>query len=180
MNINTKNKKAPPSFFNHLLSIFALPFMVAAVIPFFIHFKWPPCCVLFDLVPIWLSSLVGVLFLTFGILMMMNTIGLFHREGNGTLAPWAPPQKLIVEGAYRYVRNPMISGVLFILLGEAMILQSENIGVWLVLFFILNAIYFVMLEEPRLASKFGADYHQYKVNVPRWIPRLTPWNPNQK
>ena len=72
----------------------------------------------------WLPALLGCLLLGLGLLLMYQTISLFATVGEGTLAPWDPPQNLVVRGVYRHVRNPMISGVLFILLGEATLLGS--------------------------------------------------------
>jgi len=33
----------------------------------------------------------------------------------------------------------------------------------------------MLYEEPTLRGKFGEDYSEYCRNVPRFIPRLTPW-----
>ena len=59
-----------------------------------------------------------------GLLLFAASLRQFAVRGKGTLAPWDPPKHLVVEGPYRYVRNPMISGVLFVLLGEALVLRS--------------------------------------------------------
>jgi len=40
---------------------------------------------------------------------------------------------------------------------------------------LINAAYIPLLEEPMLVNRFGDDYVTYERNVPRWIPRLTPW-----
>jgi protein-S-isoprenylcysteine O-methyltransferase Ste14 len=69
----------------------------------------------------------------------------------------------------------MISGVFCILLGEALIFGSMVLLTWFVMVVIINLIYIPLLEEPGLEQRFGADYVLYKQNVPRWIPRLTPW-----
>jgi protein-S-isoprenylcysteine O-methyltransferase Ste14 len=106
---------------------------------------------------------------------LIYTITLFGRFGNGTLAPWQPTQKLVVIGPYRYVRNPMISGVFFILIGESLILHSTSILEWAGLFFLINTTYFILSEEPSLEERFGQDYRQYKRHVGRWIPRLHPY-----
>ena len=55
---------------------------------------------------------------------MVWTNRLFATIGHGTLAPWNPPEKLVVRGVYRHVRNPMITGVFCILLGEAVFFGS--------------------------------------------------------
>ena len=80
-----------------------------------------------------------------------------------------------MQGVYRHVRNPMISGVMFVLLGESMITASLPLFWWYFFVVVVNAIYIPLSEEPGLVKRFGEDYVNYKRNVPRWIPRLTPW-----
>ena len=70
----------------------------------------------------------------------------------------------------------MITGVLLILFSEAMLLQSWPIAVWMMVFFIGNAIYFPLVEEKGLEKRFGNQYRDYKNQVPRWMPRLSPWS----
>jgi protein-S-isoprenylcysteine O-methyltransferase Ste14 len=67
--------------------------------------------------------------------------------------------------------------VLFVLAGEAIVVGSPPLAAWLALFFAVNAAYFPLVEEPRLERRFGDDYRAYRRNVPRWIPRRTPWSP---
>ena len=110
-----------------------------------------------------------------GLAMIIWTISLFAKVGYGTLAPWNPPKRLVVRGPYRHVRNPMISGVLLLILAEALFFQSWLLAGWLVLFFLANAIYFPLVEEKGLENRFGEAYILYRKNVPRWIPRLLPW-----
>jgi protein-S-isoprenylcysteine O-methyltransferase Ste14 len=102
-------------------------------------------------------------------------ISLFARVGQGTLAPWDPTSRLVAVGPYRYVRNPMISGVVTMLIGEALLHGSRVIAIWAATFIVINQVYFVLLEEPGLERRFGAAYLEYKSAVPRWIPRATPW-----
>jgi protein-S-isoprenylcysteine O-methyltransferase Ste14 len=106
---------------------------------------------------------------------MTWTIRRFARDGEGTLAPWDPTQRLVVEGVYRHVRNPMITGVVTNLVGEALLFGSSALAVWALLFALANAIYIPLAEEPGLERRFGADYRRYKAGVPRWIPRVRPW-----
>ena len=108
-------------------------------------------------------------------MLKIATIRQFATVGEGTLAPWEPPQRLVVRGVYRHVRNPMISGVLFVLLGESLLTASVPLFQWFLLFAIINAMYIPLLEEPMLANRLGEEYLTYKRHVPRWIPRLTPW-----
>jgi protein-S-isoprenylcysteine O-methyltransferase Ste14 len=96
----------------------------------------------------------------------------FALRGKGTPLPLDPPKKLVVEGPYRVVRNPMYWGVGSVVLGEAAIFHSAALAE-LVAVFVVGVILFVLLfEEPVLQRKFGAEYEEYCRRVPRWLPRL--------
>jgi protein-S-isoprenylcysteine O-methyltransferase Ste14 len=162
----------------HLRAILLLPFMVAVVIPGIVLWLTGP-----DTLGLWQSvpatrvvlPVLGGALLCLGLVLVVATIRLFVTVGQGTLAPWNPPQRLVVRGVYRHVRNPMIAGVFFLLLGEAVLAASLPILGWFALAVIVNAVYIPLSEEPGLVKRFGADYLAYKQNVPRWIPRLRPW-----
>ena len=121
---------------------------------------------------------VALCLLVLGLSMSIWTSSLFLRKGEGTPAPWDPPKRMVIEGPYRYVRNPMITSVLISLTAEAIFFQSWPLFTWMVFFFVGNAIYFPLSEEKGLENRFGEEYRQYKRNVPRWIPRLSPWEPD--
>lgn len=120
-------------------------------------------------------SVVGVVLICLGLVLMVATIRLFATVGQGTLAPWNPTQRLVVQGVYRHVRNPMISGVMAILLGESVLAASLPIACWFLIFLFVNAVYIPLAEEPGLLKRFGDEYEEYRRNVPRWIPRLKAW-----
>jgi protein-S-isoprenylcysteine O-methyltransferase Ste14 len=103
-----------------------------------------------------------------------NAFVFFLKTSDGTMAPWAPPKKLVVVGLYRHTRSPMISGVLLAVLGESILFTSLTILVLFVFFWALNHIYFIFSEEPGLLARFGEDLRVYKENVPRWISRSEP------
>ena len=107
-----------------------------------------------------------------GLSIMVICISSFIRIGKGTLAPWSPPKHFVVTGLYRYVRNPMIVGVLTVLLGEAWLFNSLPILQWAGTFFLLNTLHFILLEEPQLEERFGEEYRRYKKEVGRWVPRV--------
>jgi protein-S-isoprenylcysteine O-methyltransferase Ste14 len=121
--------------------------------------------------------LAGVLVGAVGLVLFGSSLRRFAGEGQGTLAPWDPPQRLVVRGPYRYVRNPMISGIVLILIGEAAVLASVPHAVWALVFIALNTIYIPLVEEPQLALRFGEPYREYCRHVPRLIPRIRPWTP---
>lgn len=117
----------------------------------------------------------GLLLIAVGGFIIAQTIVMFYRIGKGTLAPWHPTRRLVVSGMYAYVRNPMILGVIIVLLGEALVFASLPILLFAVFVFLLNTVYFIFSEEPGLEKRFGEEYHEYKRHVPRWLPRLKPW-----
>ena len=151
----------------HLLAICLLPGMVAGVIP----------ALLVDGLAAWPLVVLGAIVAALGLALIVQTVALFASVVKGTLAPWDPTERLVVRGPYRRVRNPMISGVLCVLLGEALAFGSLAVLVWFALVFALNAVYFPLVEEPGLERRFGTDYEAYRAEVPRWLPRLRPWRP---
>ena len=124
-----------------------------------------------------LLVLMGLLLIAVGLALWLWTLRLFMRIGKGTLAPWDPTRHLVVVGPYCRVRNPMITAVLAVLLGEALLFGSPALLAWFGIFFGINWIWFVLHEEPGLEDRFGDEYRDYSRNVPRWIPRRTPWHP---
>ena len=105
----------------------------------------------------------------------------FGWTGHGTPSPLLPPKRLVVKGAYRYVRNPMYLGFftgwtgLWVVFGRANIL-----AIALACLVALGVALFVLgYEEPTLRKKFGPDYEEYCRNVRRWTPRRHAWNGKQ-
>lgn len=164
-------------WFRHLLSIAILPFTVAVLVPL-----WIACRSGVDLslgrgVPEWALQILGVGLLSLGLVLFTTSLRRFATDGHGTLAPWDPPRDLVVRGPYRYVRNPMISGVVFVLFGESLVLLSAAHAVWAGVFLAINLVYIPFVEEPQLERRFGASYLEYCRNVPRVLPRPRPWVP---
>jgi protein-S-isoprenylcysteine O-methyltransferase Ste14 len=156
----------PPGVVRHLLAILTLPAVVVIVVPAAILARADA-----DLEPAPLTLAGGLLFAA-GLVLWAVTVVLLARIGRGTLAPWDPTRRLVVVGPYRRVRNPMITGVLAMLIGEAALFESVGILIWAGIFFLLNAAWFVAVEEPGLRSRFGEEYAEYARTTPRWIPRL--------
>jgi protein-S-isoprenylcysteine O-methyltransferase Ste14 len=170
-------KRTPP-LWRQVLSVLLLPTTATIVIPALLissygaSLGWELPGVLKPL-----TVLAGAALILAGLRLAIETISLFGREGDGTLAPWDPTRRLVVRGPYRRVRNPMITGVGLILLGEVAILGSPAILIEFGLFALLNLTYIPLVEEPGLSARFGAEYEEYRRAVPRWIPRRTPWTP---
>ena len=162
-------------FVRHLLSIAILPFTVTVLVPWWLARRDQIQMRVGGTIPELLVQLAGMAALGLGITLFSASLRQFVVKGRGTLAPWDPPKHLVVEGPYRYVRNPMISGVVFILAGESLILLSRTHAAWLLIFLCMNLIYIPLLEEPVLETRFGDAYRMYRRHVRMIIPRVRPW-----
>jgi protein-S-isoprenylcysteine O-methyltransferase Ste14 len=96
----------------------------------------------------------------------------FATIGKGTPAPFDPPQKLVIEGPYRFVRNPMYVGASLALTGAAIFYQSWFLFSYAAFFFLVSHLFVVFYEEPVLRRTFGDDYEVYCNKVKRWWPGL--------
>ena len=93
----------------------------------------------------------------------------FYVAGRGTLAPWAPPERLVCSGPYRFSRNPMYVGVALILISWAVLFSSLILTAYAAIVLLAFHIRVIVGEEPRLARTFGADWQSYRTRVPRWF-----------
>ena len=161
----------------HLASIAALPFAVTVVVPLWVARRNNISLTLGSTGLEIVAQNAGVVLMAFGLFLFASSLRRFATEGEGTLAPWDPPRRLVLRGPYRYVRNPMISGVLFILFGEAHLLLSRPHLAWALIFLAANAVWIPLFEESDLRRRFGDSYVEYCRHVPRLFPRLRPWEP---
>jgi protein-S-isoprenylcysteine O-methyltransferase Ste14 len=160
----------------HLLAIAMLPLTMAVLVPIWLAQREGLILALAQsTVGLGIQTL-GIALALVGLALFLTSLRRFAVEGRGTLAPWDPPRELVVRGPYRYVRNPMISGVLLVLVGEALVLRSRAHAVWALTFFAINAVYIPLVEEPGLERRFGDRYREYRRHVPRLLPRPRPWS----
>jgi protein-S-isoprenylcysteine O-methyltransferase Ste14 len=126
---------------------------------------WPPLRV------------TGIVLIAAGAPVLIHAFARFVTEGLGTPAPAAPPERLVVGGLYRYVRNPMYVAVVAIIVGQALALGRPALLLYAVAVFVAVASFVRLWEEPDLTRRFGAQYEAYRHAVPAWRPRLRPWQP---
>jgi protein-S-isoprenylcysteine O-methyltransferase Ste14 len=117
----------------------------------------------------------AALLVVLGLVPLLESIVRFVRVGCGSLVPTVPTERLVVSGLYRYVRNPMYLGVLTALAGEALLFRSSSMLVEWAIVLLLFQLFVLGYEEPRMARSYPAEYALYRSQVPRWLPRLTPW-----
>jgi len=146
-------------FWRALFAFLAMPGMVAFAIPAI----W-----------LWRTGLqpaqpLGLAVLGAGTGGLLWCVRDFYVQGKGTLAPWSPPQNLVVVGLYRYSRNPMYVCVLLILLGWVTAFLSWSLLAYAMFVAVGFHLRVVHGEEPWLARKHGAAWQTYAKQVPRWF-----------
>lgn len=116
-----------------------------------------------------INHYAGLILFTVGVVILFSCIFSFAMKGRGTLSPVDPTKKLVVDGLYRFSRNPMYLGVLMILAGETVYFRSIYLSFYLFIIFLAFSVFIRLHEEPRLLRDFGVEYQQYCKKVRRWI-----------
>ncbi len=118
----------------------------------------------------WSLSLAIVLLVLGWLICAWLAIAFFHARG--TPVPFNPPSKLITTGLYTYSRNPMLLGLFIFLIGLGVLFGSLSlIFIFTPLFILINVLYLKVIEEKEMEKKFGAEYLEYKKDVPMFIPK---------
>ena len=115
---------------------------------------------------------LALLLIAAGAALLIACTWEFAARGKGTLSPVDPPKELVVQGLYRYVRNPMYLSVSTIVLGEALLARSRALVVYWVILFVAANLFVMLYEEPALRRQFGESYTRYQEGVGRWLPRF--------
>jgi protein-S-isoprenylcysteine O-methyltransferase Ste14 len=127
--------------------------------------------------PYWVPLRVaGLILLAAGVAALLHAFWRFVVEGLGTPAPVAPPERLVVGGLYRYVRNPMYLAVAATIVGQALALGQTLLLLYAAAFAVAVVAFVRSYEEPRLRRQFGEQYETYRRSVPAWWPRRHPWD----
>jgi protein-S-isoprenylcysteine O-methyltransferase Ste14 len=152
------------------------PGVVAGLIPWLLT-RWQAR----EPLPYWAPvRVLGGILLVAGLIALVQAFVRFVVEGLGTPAPVAAPDRLVVGGVYRYVRNPMYVAVLAAIIGQALLLGRLGLLLYAGAAWLIVAAFVHWYEEPTLTRRFGADYEAYRRAVPAWLPRLRPWEPGER
>lgn len=127
--------------------------------------------------PVWRSipgQALGLALIASGVAAMLYCTGLFARVGRGTPVPASPPEQLVVQGLYRYSRNPIYVADVAVWLG--IFLWEGHAALLLYAALASLAVEGVvrLWEEPGLRRRFGRQYEAYCRAVPRWLPLGVP------
>jgi len=148
-------------FLKAVFAFLVLPGMVALAVPLLLLMPATP-----EPFAIW-----GVPLIAAGGVFLLWCVREFYLAGRGTLAPWSPPQHLVVSGLYRVSRNPMYVAVMLILVGWAVGFRSRALTIYAIAVMIAFHLRVVFGEEPWLARRYGEEWVHYRLSVPRWVGR---------
>jgi protein-S-isoprenylcysteine O-methyltransferase Ste14 len=148
-----------------LMFLVVAPGVVAGLVPWLLT-GWDAA----DDVPVPLVA-AGALLIAAGAAVLLHAFARFVIEGLGTPAPVAPPERLVVGGLYRYVRNPMYLAVDATIVGQALVLGRPALLLYALAFGAVVWAFVRLYEEPTLARRYGAEYDAYRHAVPGWWPR---------
>ncbi len=152
------------------------PGVVAGLIPWWLT-RWQ----IREPVPYWAPvRVLGVILIAAGAIVLIQAFVRFVVEGLGTPMPVAAPERLVVGGLYRHVRNPMYLALLAVVVGQALVLGQLVLLLYAAVAGVVVAAFVHWYEEPHLTRRFGAEYEAYRRAVPAWWPRLRPWKPSAR
>jgi protein-S-isoprenylcysteine O-methyltransferase Ste14 len=114
---------------------------------------------------------LGALLVLTGLPVFTGFLLRFVREGRGTPAPVAPTERLVVGGAFRFVRNPGYLAVLALVAGQGLWFGRGTVLAYAAALAVAFHLFVVLYEEPALTRRFGAEYESFRARVPRWLPR---------
>ena len=126
---------------------------------------------LFNL-PVFLNSVlraIGLSSIIAGLMLFAYCSGLFKVFGKGTPAPIEPPKELVVQGVYKYTRNPMYIAYMMIWYGEFLAFGQLLLLFYAITMTFIIRLFLVFYEEKALLKKFGESYKDYCKKVPRWL-----------
>ena len=83
------------------------------------------------------------------------------------------PQRLVIEGPYRYVRNPIYEFDIGVVFGTALLTGRWAVAI-LGVVYVVQLTMHVRIEERELRARYGVPYTRYCYLVPRFIPPLKP------
>jgi protein-S-isoprenylcysteine O-methyltransferase Ste14 len=147
-------------FWRALTAFLALPGIVAFVVPWLLRPR------------VGRVTAIGFLPIGLGTFLLLWCVRDFYVAGRGSLAPWAPPERLVIVGLYRYSRNPMYVAVVMILCGWALAFESRALWIYAAAVAVAFHLRVVFGEEPWLARTHGAEWTAYRARVPRWLFRF--------
>ena len=113
---------------------------------------------------------IGVFMIAAGTPVLLDSFVRFAIQGLGTPAPIAPPQRLVVTGLYRWVRNPMYVSVLLLVIGQGLLFGSVRLLEYGIIVWLGFFAFVLLYEEPQLHRKFGQNTRSSVLRSPAGFP----------
>ena len=114
---------------------------------------------------------LAVVFFVLGILLSWTSTRALGRQWRID-AGLSSDHELIMAGPYRFVRHPIYTSMLCVLLATGFVVTSLPLFLLAIAVFLFGTEIRVRIEDKLLASQFGNTFHQYQQNVPAYIPFL--------
>jgi protein-S-isoprenylcysteine O-methyltransferase Ste14 len=156
-----------------ILFLIIAPGTIAGLVPWWIS-KWTKASAFPNNT---LLDIVALVVIAGGLVLLLDSFVRFALQGVGTPAPVFPTRHLVVTGLYRYVRNPIYLAVTALVLGQGLLFANTILLLYGTALWIGFHLFVVFYEEPKLRATFAGEYEVYCTNVPRWLPRSRPWQP---
>ena len=154
--------RAPSRFWSAAIAFLVCPGTVAFLVPLLLR-------------PVGARiGLGGIPLLVTGLGLLLWCVRDFYVGGRGSLAPWAPPVRLVTVGLYRFSRNPMYIAVLIMVCGWATMFASRALWIYAAALGVAFHLRVILGEEPWLARAHGAEWARYRTQVPRWLGIASP------
>ena len=115
-----------------------------------------------------LSILLGVFIILTGIFLVYSSLKKLSKMET-TFIPDGQPNKFVIDGPFRVSRNPIYLGMLFILLGAAISLQSFSGLLIAFIFFLIINFTWIKHEEEKLDTTFNEEWKEYSEKTRRWL-----------
>jgi protein-S-isoprenylcysteine O-methyltransferase Ste14 len=115
---------------------------------------------------------LGTALVASGVALAFAATGALITRGKGTPFPLDPTRCLVIDGPYRYLRNPQAVAASLIATGEVLAIRSRRLGLLLPLMLLYLEGLAAPLERREMVARFGRPYLAYRQHVPAWIPRL--------
>jgi len=119
------------------------------------------------------TGLIMILFGEFMRIWGVSYAGQATRTRDASGAPF-----LVTNGPFAFVKNPLYIGNITIYTGSMILANAwyPYLAIFVFVFFVLQYLFIIKYEELNLIDLFGNEYQKYKDEVPKFIPRLSPYN----
>jgi len=132
--------------------------------------------IIYNSQPILPFNVLGILLIIIGEIIRINAV---RYAGGATRTRNVGAPFLCTSGPYSYTRNPLYWGNLIIYTGVAFFGGGQwmwHLIAIIIIFFIVQYYFIISLEQETLKLKYREEYESYTENVPKLLPKLTPWD----